>query len=151
MKDLKLSVQGVWLIVDDDYAFKLPSGATASDNIGFRQIGDRMEMAKRIAACVNACEDVPTEVLETSTSAFGALSWHQGQRKLAESTRDQMQHAAESYQLDAKEQERRAETLKAQRDELLAALEEVLRISDRKHDAWDRAHAAIAHIKGGAQ
>ena len=27
--------------------------------------------------------------------------------------------------------------------ELLAALEEVVAISDRKHDAWDRAHAAI--------
>lgn len=40
--------------------------------------------------------------------------------------------------------------LQAQRDELLAAFEEVLRISDRKHDAWDRAHAAIAAAKGGA-
>lgn len=28
--------------------------------------------------------------------------------------------------------------------ELLAALEEVIAISDRKHDAWDRAKAAIA-------
>lgn len=33
--------------------------------------------------------------------------------------------------------------------ELLAALEEVVRISDRKHDAWDAAHAAIAKAKGG--
>ena len=28
--------------------------------------------------------------------------------------------------------------------ELLAALKEVVALSDRKHDAWDRAHAAIA-------
>lgn len=41
-----------------------------------------------------------------------------------------------------------AETLKQQRDELLAALKEVVRISDRKHDAWDRAHAAIAEAEG---
>ncbi len=32
--------------------------------------------------------------------------------------------------------------------ELLAALEEVVRISDRKHNAWDAAHAAIAKAKG---
>lgn len=38
--------------------------------------------------------------------------------------------------------------LTQQRDELLAAFEEVLRISDRKHDAWDRARAAIAAAKG---
>lgn len=31
-----------------------------------------------------------------------------------------------------------------QRDELLKALKEVVRISDRKHDAWDAAKAAIA-------
>lgn len=34
-------------------------------------------------------------------------------------------------------------------DELLSAVEEVLRISDRKHDAWDRAYAAIASIRNG--
>lgn len=37
-----------------------------------------------------------------------------------------------------------------QREGLLAALEEVVRISDRKHDAWDRAKAAIDKCKGGA-
>lgn len=31
---------------------------------------------------------------------------------------------------------------------LLAALQEVVAISDRKHDAWDRAHAAIAKATG---
>ncbi len=32
--------------------------------------------------------------------------------------------------------------------DLLAALEEVVAISDRKHNAWDKAHAAIAKAKG---
>lgn len=39
------------------------------------------------------------------------------------------------------------EQLRAQRDELVAALREVLDISDRKHDAWDRARAAIAKVE----
>lgn len=34
-------------------------------------------------------------------------------------------------------------------DDLLCAVEEVLRISDRKHDAWNRAYAAIASIRNG--
>lgn len=34
--------------------------------------------------------------------------------------------------------------------ELLAALEAVVAISDRKHDAWDMARAAIARAKGEA-
>ena len=33
---------------------------------------------------------------------------------------------------------------------MLAALKEVVRISDRKHVAWDRAHAAIAAAEGRA-
>lgn len=32
--------------------------------------------------------------------------------------------------------------------DLLAALKEVVTISDRKHDAWDRAKAAIAKAEG---
>lgn len=35
----------------------------------------------------------------------------------------------------------------AQRDKLIAATEEVLRISDRKHEAWDKVKAMIAEIK----
>lgn len=34
--------------------------------------------------------------------------------------------------------------------ELLEALREVVAISDRKHDAWDKAHAAIAKAEGRA-
>jgi hemoglobin-like flavoprotein len=34
--------------------------------------------------------------------------------------------------------------LAEQREELLSALKEVIRISDRKHDAWDKAKAAIS-------
>jgi hypothetical protein len=32
--------------------------------------------------------------------------------------------------------------------ELLAALQDVVKISDRKHDAWDKAHAAIVKALG---
>jgi hypothetical protein len=38
--------------------------------------------------------------------------------------------------------------LAAAAPELLEALLEVVRISDRKHDAWDAAHAAIAKATG---
>jgi Tfp pilus assembly protein PilN len=39
--------------------------------------------------------------------------------------------------------QREIDALKAERDALLAALREVVAISDRKHDAWDRAHNLI--------
>lgn len=42
------------------------------------------------------------------------------------------------------------EVLQNQARELVTAAKEVLRISDRKHDAWDRAKAAIFRIEGGA-
>jgi hypothetical protein len=34
--------------------------------------------------------------------------------------------------------------------ELLEALKGILAITDRKHDVWDKAHAAIAKATGGA-
>ena len=36
-------------------------------------------------------------------------------------------------------------------NELVKAAEEVIRISDRKHDAWDTAKTAIAKAKGAQQ
>ena len=39
-------------------------------------------------------------------------------------------------------------TLIAAAPELLEALEEVIAISDRKHDVWDKAKQAIAKAKG---
>ena len=36
-------------------------------------------------------------------------------------------------------------------DKLLAALVEVIRISDRDHDAWNHAKAVIAEVRGGQQ
>ena len=35
-----------------------------------------------------------------------------------------------------------------QRDRLLAALKWVVHLSDRKHDAWDAAHAIIDEVEG---
>ncbi len=46
---------------------------------------------------------------------------------------------------------RHLEAAASQRDELLAALEAVVAIADRKTDVFDQAHAAIAKAKGGAQ
>lgn len=45
-----------------------------------------------------------------------------------------------------------AETLRLerQRDRLIAKMEPVLAISDRRHDAWDAAKAEIAAAKDGA-
>ena len=40
------------------------------------------------------------------------------------------------------------EGVRLQRDELLAALQAVVAISDRKHDAWDAAKAAIDKALG---
>lgn len=47
-------------------------------------------------------------------------------------------------------QQKKINAINVERDELLSALQEVVAISDRKHDAWDRAHAAIDKAKGGA-
>lgn len=46
-----------------------------------------------------------------------------------------------------KEHEADARLIAAAPD-LLDALKEVVRISDRKHNAWDKAHAAIAKAEG---
>lgn len=48
-------------------------------------------------------------------------------------------------------QQQRLSDRTSERDELISALEEVLRISDREHDAWGRARAAIAAVKGTAE
>lgn len=56
--------------------------------------------------------------------------------------------ALESGDLNNFELQRDRMVLTQQRDEMIASFEEVLRISDRKHDAWDRARAAVASAKG---
>lgn len=45
---------------------------------------------------------------------------------------------------------KKIERLESEHDELILAMEEVIRISDRDHEAWDRAKAAIYKAKGGA-
>lgn len=94
--------------------------------------GEEVEMARRIVACVNACEGVPTDVLENTVQRGGALMYQQERRKAAE----------------------------AQRDELLAALEKAfpeLDKIDRHCLGWpfvsepvEILRAAIARAKGGA-
>lgn len=79
------------------------------------------DVARRFVACWNACEGIGTGMLECFSPRFLATY---PDRSLAERT-----------------------ALTKQRDELIAAMEEVLRISDRKHDAWDKVKAMIAEIK----
>lgn len=76
------------------------------------------DMAKRIAACLNACEGFDTSVLEQH-------NWHDS-----------------AYAAEVREFE-----LTTQRNELLAALEGVVNMSTRNPEAWDVAFAAIAKAK----
>lgn len=129
MKELKLSSQGAWVSGPDGaFVFKVESSAPF-----ILQVSDRIAIAKRIVACVNACEGVPTDVLENTVQRGGALMYQQERRKIAE----------------------------AQRDELLAALERLLPWAECMEYAppgmefsGDHpiavARAAIARVKGGA-
>lgn len=86
---------------------------------------EERETARRIVACVNACEGVPTDVLENTVQRGGALMYQQERRKAAE----------------------------AQRDELLAALERLVLFTNPKPSnavALNNAHQVIARVKGGA-
>ena len=56
--------------------------------------------------------------------------------------------ALEAGDLNVLDLQRDRMVLTQQRDTLISAFEEVLRISDRDHEAWRRAHAAIAAVKG---
>lgn len=77
--------------------------------------------AVRVVACVNACEGISTKwLLKNATGCIDDM------------------HSTVMAE---------ARSAKYQRDELLEILKEVVRISDRKHDAWDKAHAAIAKIE----
>ena len=53
------------------------------------------------------------------------------------------QRAAHEYKLMGE-----IDALKAQNAELISSFSEVLRISDRQHDAWDAAKASIAKARG---
>lgn len=104
------------------------------------------EYARRIVACVNACEGVPTEVLEVQTVL----------EKLREQdTRSDAELKSHNLHLQA-EYDRAHELRKdaeAQRDELLAALESLIlftKPSKSNAVALNNAHAAIASAKGGA-
>lgn len=60
-------------------------------------------------------------------------------------------HASDGHEVRVYSRQGAADAaLIAAAPELLEALREVLQISDRKHEAWDRAHAAIAKAEGRA-
>ena len=55
----------------------------------------------------------------------------------------EMAKERDKYKLRAHLQEQRIAKLEAENKRLREALKEVVTISDRKHDAWDRAKAAL--------
>ena len=85
---------------------------------------EQLANGRRIVACVNACEGISTEQLE---------SWLCMSRPIRKSL---------------EELKSEADREGAQRDDLLEALRGVLRIADRKTDEFDAARAAIAKATG---
>ena len=53
----------------------------------------------------------------------------------------------EALERDLEDTEKLVVIVARQRDDLLAAAELVVHLSDRKHDAWDSLKAAIANVK----
>ena len=95
------------------------------------------EYARRLVACVNACDGVPTELLETSTDALGALTHQQNLRKRAEAQRDELLAALEDLFAECDTGERRSDG----------------RVINRLMPSYEglcAAQAAIARVKGGA-
>jgi hypothetical protein len=145
-------------VVIDEYYVQRPGDdvAVASDIIDPVTCTPSEANARRLAACWNVCDGISTSVLELNATAGGIAT--------LERQRDNYRavlEGAEYRDIDGMGTNRPADSRRigeeaklvtlaiiAQRDELLSALEEVVRISDRKHDAWDRAHAAIAAAKG---
>lgn len=93
-QNLKLSAQGSWITVDDRYTFKVEGYVVHKGDVAI-PVEERKAAARRIVACVNACDGVPTDVLENSTSAYGALTYQQTLRKWAEAQRDELLAALE--------------------------------------------------------
>lgn len=96
---------------------------------------DAKANARRIVACVNACRDIETGVLEMqigSTALFGRIAGSLTGENMR--LRDDVQK------------------LQAQRDALLVALDELVEIADNGcadawRDEWDKARAAIQQVR----
>ena len=95
--------------------------------------------ARRITACVNACEGIPTDALERSKS----LDEFMRSMKVIEQQRDSFKDAAEYNK-------RRAEDAEKQRDELLDELEKAAsyHASHECYSEAKRVRAFIASVKG---
>lgn len=94
------------------------------------------EDARRIVACVNACAGIPTELLELAAEFDAA-----GEDAVWEPPHPIFRMASDN------------DRLAKQRDELLAALEDVkiyLQDAQAQRHIYDRVTAAIARVKGGA-
>lgn len=99
----------------------------------------------RIVACVNACEGVPTDVLENTVQRGGALLYQQERRKAAEAQRDELLAALE---LAVEQMESDAVGIEYECG-CGRSLEELDRLGQLP-EAILEARAAIARAKGGA-
>uniref|UniRef100_A0AAU6W2Z0 Uncharacterized protein n=1 Tax=Pseudomonas phage Touem01 TaxID=3138548 RepID=A0AAU6W2Z0_9VIRU len=117
------------------------------------------ENARRFVACWNVCDGISTEVLELNATAGGIATLERQRDNYRAVLEGAEYRDIEGIGRNSVEDSRligetaKACTLdivhardsaRAQCHELISAFEEVLRISDRQHDAWDRARAAIA-------
>lgn len=91
MSNLKLSSQGVWVTSDDcEITFKVerPHHRDASFN-------SRIDIAKRIVACVNACEGISTDNLTDNVPLKQGLTGLNQRIRDAEAQRDELLEALE--------------------------------------------------------
>lgn len=130
------------------------------------------EDARRIVACVNACEGLDTELLETSQQQGGAILFLQSQRNeilcalrgLVLFTNPKpsnalaLHNAHQAIASVTTEGSFTRHPAVAQRDELLAALEMIKHATAPTHEdgafhenAYSLADAAIASVKGNPQ
>lgn len=107
--------------------------------------------ARRIVACVNACADIedPANYIASMRKELD-LANHRVLTCGVAATHPDANLSRREKDYGGKWDSPQAESVRRvreQRDELLTSFKEVLRISDRKHDAWDAAKAAIAKVE----
>lgn len=92
---------------------------------------ERIAMARELLAYRKASKE-PVGYVDSRPAAHGGISWAANRLALDRGTK---LYAAPPLQ---------AVTVP---DELLSSMEEVIRISDREHEAWSRAKANIKHFR----
>ena len=122
-------------VVSDSHIEHGPVGCDCVEYYGGHLIAESVTSAnaRRIAACVNACEGISTDAIETEGSAV--MGWARAASKLLRlrSSHDELQELHQA--------------IKEQRDELLAALK-VAEESVGDSKSLEIVRAAIAKVEG---